>query len=561
MKEKIKLLFIVLFILGISGGGFLFSRYQHRIDDIFPNKPIELKSSNLPILIINTNNGDTIRDEPKITATLEIIYNKKDLRNDISDISHKSSGPIGIEKRGNWNTLFDKKSYGFETRDLSGNNRNVKLLGLPKENDWILNGFCLDKTLMRNAIAVFITEKMGNYTSRYQFCELVINGNYEGVYALHEKIKIDKRRLNISKLSPSVNDKDSITGGYIYEVAQQGKDFGKRRRFKDPKYEELNTRQKEYIKNYDDAFRKVMDSTIYNDPLIGYPRYIDVETFVDEIIVQELTKNSDSYGWSSFFYKDRGKKLSAGPPWDFDQALFNSTFRDGGAVENWMFNTEHDSIPTFWKKLYEDDIFRYLLKKRWFELRNDELSTAAIIGFVDSTAQYLQEAQKRNFKRWPVLGEYMHRSVKDFYKRNTYKKEVRFLKKRLSERLEWIDKQLMLVEDVDIKIPKLGLSMLYFNQSECFDWIEISNLEDTTVVLSGMYFSEGITYSFPYGTVIDAGQKVILSSDSAKFTMKFGITPFGQYSYNSCSAVEEIILNNSYGCLVNKVYNYVDGDI
>ena len=155
----------------------------------------------------------------------------------------------------------------------------------------------------------------------------------------------------------------------MYEVAQSGIDFGERRRFKDPTGEEVTTQQFQYIQSYDDGFREVMESNNYNDPVTGYVKWIDVNSFIDELIVQEACKNSDAYGWSSYFHKDRLKKLSAGPAWDFDQGLANSTFNDGANPYEWLFNKGYSSVPTFWERLFNESTFKYLLKKRMLMLR------------------------------------------------------------------------------------------------------------------------------------------------------------------------------------------------
>ena len=122
--------------------------------------------------------------------------------------------------------------------------------------------------------------------------------------------------------------------------------------------------QRAYIRDYDDDFRAVMDGNNYDDPVTGYSAWIDVDAFIDEIIVQEACKNSDAYGWSSYFYKDRLGKLCGGPAWDFDQALSNSTFNDGPNYREFIIEKSEwdshlrDSHPPFWRKLFEESKYR-----------------------------------------------------------------------------------------------------------------------------------------------------------------------------------------------------------
>ena len=143
----------------------------------------QLVSSSLPIIVINTN-GQTIVDDPKKTCDMGIIYNGPGQTNYLSDPFNHYFGKIGIEIRVSTSQQYPKKSYGFETRDSVGENENVSLLGMPKDNDWILYGAYPDKTLMRNEFTFSSFAAMQPYSPRYVYCELVINNVYLGVYTL-----------------------------------------------------------------------------------------------------------------------------------------------------------------------------------------------------------------------------------------------------------------------------------------------------------------------------------------------------------------------------------------
>jgi hypothetical protein len=407
----------------------------------------DLTSSNLPIIIIDTR-GQTIKDEPKITADMGIIYNGDGVRNNINDPFNHYHGPIGIEFRGNVTQSFPKKPYLIETRDATGNNLNVSLLGLPRENDWILLAAYIDKTLLRDPLAYRMSRLMGHWAPRTVFCELVLNQEYQGVYILTEQIKPDKNRVNIAKMDSTDISGDAVTGGYIYQVSQEEPTFGERRGFIYPKAQDIQPEQTAYIRDYDDNFRKVMSQSMYVDPNLGYPAWIDADFFIDEILVQEACKNSDAYGWSSLFHKDRLGKLQAGPVWDFDQALSNSTFNDGSNYSEWIIEkSETDAwlkqnYPAFWIKLFREPNFKNKLTQRWQALRTGPFHTDSLMQFIDQTATYLNEAQIRNFKKWPVLGVQLWRSTPGWRERNTYQKEVDYLKTFLINRLNWMDDQL-----------------------------------------------------------------------------------------------------------------------
>ncbi len=439
LNQYIKII-LVLFTLSVYA---IFAQNQPQLFE----QSVTFSSSNLPIIVITTENGAVIGDEPKIMAHMGIIANGKGKRNNLTDPFNHYDGYIGIELRGNASQdIFPKKPYTIETRDEKGVNLNVSLLGMPKENDWILRAAYIDKTLLRDAFAYNMSRLMGNWASRTVHCELVLNDEYQGIYILMESIKPDKNRVNITKMDSSDISGDAVTGGYIYEVAQDGPGFGRRCRFKYPKADDIRPEQIAYIKNYDDSFRSIMYKQNYADPITGYPVWIDVNSFIDKILVQEACRNSDAYGWSSQFHKDRLGKFKAGPVWDFDQALSNSTFNNGYEYTHWIIENDYPEVladhPFFWKKLFAEPKFKSQLSQRWFELRAGPFRTDSLLQYIDDMAQYLNEARQRNFQKWPILGVEIWRSTPGAESRNTYQKEINYMKNWLEKRLQWMDEEL-----------------------------------------------------------------------------------------------------------------------
>ena len=418
------------------------SEEQYRPLPSWFSEPFEFESSDIPIFVIDTQ-GKTIRNEPKTMVHMGIIAKKYGQRNHLNDAFNEYNGNIGIELRGNASLgISDKKPFTFETRHEDGSNNNVSLLGMPDENDWILRAGYIDKTFCRDALGYHMSRLVGRWAPRTRHVEVVLNGNYEGIYILEESIKPDAGRLDIATMDATDISGFAVTGGYIWEVAQSGPDFGNRRRFKYPKSDDITPEQIAYIRDYDNEFRRVMTRQHYDDPQTGYPAWIDVDSFIDEILVQEATGNSDAYGWSSFFHKDRGGKLCAGPVWDFDQALSNSTFNCGDCVEEWTIEKNNSAYPAFWKKLWYDSEFKERLADRWFEYREGPWQTAKLVAFIDSLATYLDEAQERNFKRWPILGVEIWRSPAGVRQRDTYQKEVDYMKEYFLDHIAWMDDQL-----------------------------------------------------------------------------------------------------------------------
>jgi hypothetical protein len=419
-------------------------------------------SSNLPIIVINTN-GQFIPDEPKITADMGIIYNGPGARNNLSDAFNHYNGKIGIEVRGSSSQMFPKKQYGIELRDATGNGMAASLLGMPEEEDWILFAPYNDKSLMRDALAYRLGRAMGRYAPRTRFCEVVLNGQYQGVYVLIEKIKRDKNRVDIAKLDPGEISGDDLTGGYIIKLDKTtGNDKegwysdypppnrnGNQRvyfLYDYPKAADIVEPQRNYIRKYMADFEAALIGGNFNDPVNGYAKYIDVDSFIDFFIINEVSKNVDGYRLSTFMYKKKdsdGGKLHMGPIWDFNLGFGNANYCTSGTPEGWVTNFNNlcngDSwlIPFWWDRLKLDGAYRHKLAQRWQTLRENELKTSTVIAYIDSVYQVLNaESQQRNFQRWPVLGQYVW---PNFYVGPSFDAEVSWLKNWVEGRLNWLD--------------------------------------------------------------------------------------------------------------------------
>ncbi|MGP8330666.1 MAG: CotH kinase family protein [Methanosarcinaceae archaeon] len=416
--------------------------------------PVELSSSNLPIIVINTN-CRIIPDDPRIIAHMGIINNINGARNYITDSFNNYNGRISIEIRGSSSQGFPKKSYGLETQDDKGENLNISLLGMPKENDWILYAPYSDKSLLRNVLCFHLGRAMGQYASRTKFCELIIDGNYKGIYVLMEKIKRDKNRVNIAKLKPDEISGDDLTGGYIIKVDKKEGEYSGWYSSIDPpgskwipiffqyyypKIDEIVPAQKEYIRNFLLDFELALNSDNFTDPENGYANFIDMNSFIDHFIIKEFTKEIDCYRFSTFMYKDKASKhgkLTMGPIWDFNLGFGNVDYGDERAMftDGWMYDTGEGRMY-WWFRMMQDDNFTNKLKNRWIQLREGPFHTDTIRVFLAQNSSYFNEARKRNFYQWPVLGEYVW---PNYYVGQSYSDELTFLENWIIDRLNWMD--------------------------------------------------------------------------------------------------------------------------
>lgn len=442
-----------------------------------------LTSSNLPIIVINTS-GQTIVDDPKITADMGIIYNGVGVRNNTTDPFNHYNGKIGIEIRGQSSQMFPMKSYGIELRDNAGSSQDKSLFGLPKEADWILYAPYTDKTLMRNFLAYTMSREMGHWASNCIYVEVVVNGDYKGVYVFMEKIKRGSGRVNIAKMATTDVGGDAVTGGYIFSLDKEPDGWfssyvppnssnGNKRQFSYvyPKLENIVQPQKDYIKSYVDSFEKALAGPQFQDPITGVRKFADISSFIDYFIVNEVSRNVDGYRLSSYLYKDRNSKSSkifAGPVWDYDLAFRNANYCDGSNITGWAYNFNYvcpgdgaGLIPFWWNNFMSDSAFKGDLRCRWKQLRTTKLSETHVNSLIDSIFNLVNEARQRHFQRWPILGQYVWPNAQPIP--TTYDGEITSLKSWISNRLKWIDEN----------IP---------NSGACMDYSYPANVNESVII-------------------------------------------------------------------------------
>ncbi len=442
--------------------------------------PFVFNESNLPIVVIETN-GQEILDDPRIIAHMGIIDNGTGI-NHINDPLNGYDGQISIEIRGSSSQMFPKKQYALETQDIDGENLNVSILGMPEENDWILHAPYSDKSLLRNFLAYELARDMGRYASRTRFCELVINGDYKGLYIFMEKIKRDNNRVDISKLEPDETSGDDLTGGYIIKVDKWDgenndgwlsdpplpENYGTWYQYHYPKPDEIVQEQQNYIIDYITDFENLIASESYNEPDSGYYNFVNLESFIDVSIINEISKNVDAYRLSAYMYKDKDSedgRLTMGPIWDYNLAFGNADYFEGQDNTGWVLDINLPSedpfwIPFWWYRIWDDETFRNAFNQRWQELRQTIFSEEYILNIIDSTIAVIADAQVRNFQRWPILDQYVWPNA---YVGGSYENEIDYLTDWITARLDWMDEQTMSANDDPQIISSYSLDPAYPN--------------------------------------------------------------------------------------------------
>lgn len=198
------------------------------------------------------------------------------------------------------------------------------------------------------------------------------------------------------------------------------------------------TQQKAWIKGYVNDFEAALKGPDFDDPASGYANYIDVDSFVDYYLIQEIFKNSDGFRASTFMHKDRNGKLKMGPAWDFNFSMGNVGFSSARPTDGWLLGAVVGQMA-WWSRLLEDGAFAQKVIDRWQLLRNGQFNTSNIQLTIDNTAEYLQFAQARNFRRWPVLGENIVGNPPPVDPNETYEDAVSYMKTWIEARTDWID--------------------------------------------------------------------------------------------------------------------------
>jgi hypothetical protein len=277
--------------------------------------------------------------------------------------------------------------------------------------------------------------------------------------------------VNIDPLEYADTLDNALTGGYIIKVdkttgggviawtspylAQSPSPVGISYQMHDPDISVMHPSQLGYIEDYVTDWENALADSNFTDPNVGYRKYIDVPSFIDFFLVNEVTKNVDGYRISSFLYKQRfseGGKLVAGPLWDFNLGWGNSNYCYGGETYGWEIDFNDYCAggldnPFWWKRMLEDSTYANEVKCRWLDLRNSVLDTTYLFHYIDSLYGVLEEPSIRHFQRWPILGTYVWPNN---FIGNTFQEEIDYLKSWTLARITWLDENMFGVCDTSL---------------------------------------------------------------------------------------------------------------
>ena len=271
------------------------------------------------------------------------------------------------------------------------------------------------------------------------------------------------------------------------------------------------------------------------------------------MVLNELASNVDAYQFSTFFHKDRGGKLRAGPVWDFNLTFGNDLFEwgfDRSKYNIWQF-LDGNRGARFWTDLFYDPDFSCYLTKRWLELTATDqvLNENKINDLIEETVVNIHDAVNRQEQVWNIDINFDGR--------------IANLKTFISQRIQWITDQLNpnISACENVAIPNLVISKIHYNpqdqgddDSDDFEFVEITNNSDLAWDLTGIYFGGlGFSYQFPPRFIIRARQSVFLANKPSAFESTYGFTPFDEFFRNLSNSSERLELLDGFGNQIDLV--------
>lgn len=472
--------------------------------DVIPEDYIvgEDFTSHLPLIILDPHGQeienykyyDTETDsfryqdgvDPYTDISVQVIDNENHV-NTLSDTAAIfSAGRIKI--RGNSSSMLPKSQYRLQLLDEDGNKTEQPLLGLDPAAEWVLNGSLYDHSYLRNYLGYNFGHIMDTCSPEVRFCEILVKTEegyrYDGLYLLIETIGRGEGRVNIQKYNPDITStayivrRDRVDSSEIRictyaDETKMPEEWGKNTKAKlqlsliYPRASNVTRESINYISEDISKAEKVIYAEDDNDLFKQYPAYIDVDSFVDYFLVNELLMNYDSGIHSTYMYKELNGKLTMGPVWDFDSAVDNAA--DSLADFEYMVMKERP----YFDRLCKDEWFIDKLNSRYRQLRKDVLSDTNICKIVKETSVFLGRAIDREHQRWGdnsygvnILEEESSELSVD-RNRQSYENEVTKLQDALLLHANYLDEHLddrenIIIDDAEKNYPALLFLVIFF---------------------------------------------------------------------------------------------------
>ena len=393
--------------------------------------------TNLPTISIDLQNGKSIYQITKETQTPATFSMAGE------EIESLENLPITIKGRGNSTWKLPKKPYQIKF------DSKIDLLGMGKAKKWILLANYWDKTHLRNAITYRLANRMNEiFSVECQFVDVVINGQYQGCYLLCEKIEFGGNRI----------DEDTDQGAVLMELEQQYRhaeegcdpcvitNSGTHITLKEPEVDEKFPQEELELTKEVTLARLNQIETSLTQGFNVYSKMIDVDSFVDWFIQNELAKNYDAaFVTSSYCYLDKEGILHMGPVWDVDVCFGNQDVIYPDSTDNGLnyYNYRADK-GAWYTLLFRDETFASLLKERWKELVTQG-EIERMFQDIDALAEKIALSKEKDEARWPegmrltnVRDQGQGHGETSYF---TFEEEVAYLKDWLTKRVDFLNSQ------------------------------------------------------------------------------------------------------------------------
>ncbi|MEG2192704.1 MAG: CotH kinase family protein [Oscillospiraceae bacterium] len=451
--------------------------------EAMPNMPISKDNtvsadfiSHLPLIILQIGEEDPRSDslwdvdkgyqmpvdfDPYVSGEIKLIAGEEGV-NCLSDTATMKS-KLKIRLRGNSSADFDKKQYLLKLYNEDGSKNKQDILGMGKDWEWVLNVSFIDKSLMRNYAAYTMGKQLNVASPDAEYCEVFRQRGevfeYMGVYLIMENVERSNDRVDIPKYSeksknvPYILRRDRFDGmGVMLPLnSTANKQFYGSVELKYPKRDMMS--QEDFDKIVEEV--NTIERTLLSDvprEYLNYSKLLNVDSFVDYFILNELLMNYDAGFRSTYSYKSYDGKLTMGPFWDFDQSLDNDPI---GRTD--LHRTAMQEAAWF-RQLLRDPAFVSKVIERYSTLRDTCFSNEAFEELIDNTAIYLGTGAERDWNRWGYhyRSDYLkEKNVLDTSRNvKSYKAELKRIKYAYNTHADWLDKN---IEDLymfcDDKIP------------------------------------------------------------------------------------------------------------
>ena len=372
---------------------------------------------------------------------------KEDVTNGTLAMMGMDPVSIDIKYRGNSSfSDFDKPQYRISFKN-EARTRNVErsMFGMNEASDWILYGPFLDRSLLRSKFFLDLSRDLLPWAPDSRYFELYLNDEYEGVYLAIEALQVDEQRI-------ALHEKGLLSGETAYLVWREriGQEENPIETYASinaltsyelsvdfPGPKRITQKQLDWISSDISQFEQALYGPDFRDDVLGYRTYIDMDSFVDYFLINELAMLSDAGYLSTPMYKDLKGRLTLSV-WDFNNAL-NNYYKDKNVEAFYLTESNYFS------QMIKDPIFVSLVLDRYSDLRKTSWDTTVLLNKLEELERSIHEAKERNFKRYGYTfeRELLDRSVTGERRDpSSYEEAVEQVRSTLVNRLEFLDEHL-----------------------------------------------------------------------------------------------------------------------